>query len=370
MIIPNKKTKIALIGYRLGIGGAERVMANLSVFFEKHGIEVHNIIIIDEVSYHFSGKLINLGKLKNKSNGIINKLNRYLFLKNYLNENNFDFIIDFRFRNKPIQELLISKFLYKPKTIFTVHSYLIDHYMSNWSFLTRLTYNDSYKIIAITNKTRELIEFKHHLSNVQTIYNPINIEEIHSKFNESIELNFEYIIGIGQMETEVKQFDKLITAYSNSQLPDQNIHLVLLGEGIKMEEYIQLAKQNNISDKVHFLGFQKNPYPYLKRAKFFVLSSINEGMPNVILESLACGVPVVSFDCLSGPSEMITNKSNGLLVENQNVEKLTEAMNLFIENSDLYSICKENALPSCQQFSIDSIGQQWLDLIGFNKIRV
>ena len=104
MIIPNKKNKIALIGYRLGIGGAERVMANLSVFFEKHGVEVHNIIVIDEVSYNFSGKLINLGKLKNKSNGIINKLNRYLFLKNYLNENNFDFIIDFRFRNKPIQE--------------------------------------------------------------------------------------------------------------------------------------------------------------------------------------------------------------------------------------------------------------------------
>lgn len=367
MIIPNKKTKIALIGYRLGIGGAERVMANLSIFFEKQGVEVHNIIVIDEVSYSFSGKLINLGKLKNKSNRIINKLNRFLFLKNYLRENNFDFIIDFRFRNKPLQELLIAQFLYKSKTIFTVHSYLIDHYMSNWSFLTRLTYKDSYKIIAITNKAKELIENKHQLSNIQTIYNPINIEEIHSKFNESIGINFEYIIGMGQMETEVKQFDKLITAYSNSQLPDKNIHLVLLGEGIKMKEYIQLAKENNISDKVHFLGFQNNPHPYLKRAKYFVLSSLNEGMPNVILESLACGIPVVSFDCLSGPSEMIIDKNNGLLVENQNVEKLTEAMNLFIENTGLYTICKEYALPSCQRFSIDSIGQQWLDLMKLNN---
>ena len=62
MIIPNKKNKIALIGYRLGIGGAERVMANLSVFFEKQGIDVHNIIVVDEVSYDFSGNLINLGK--------------------------------------------------------------------------------------------------------------------------------------------------------------------------------------------------------------------------------------------------------------------------------------------------------------------
>ncbi|MCF8320632.1 MAG: glycosyltransferase [Flavobacterium sp.] len=367
MIIPNKKTKIALIGYRLGIGGAERVMANLSIFFDKQGIDVHNIIVVDEVSYDFSGKLINLGKLKNKSNGIFNKLNRYLFLKNYLHENNFDFIIDFRFRNKPIQELLISKFLYKSKTIYTVHSYLIDHYMSNWSFLTRLTYDDSFKIIAITNKTKELIENKHQLFNVQTIYNPINIEEIHSKFNESTEINFEYIIGVGQMETEVKQFDKLITAYSNSKLPELNIHLVLLGDGIKKTDYMQLAHKYKVRDKVHFLGFQKNPYSYLKRAKFFVLSSLNEGLPNVILEALACGTPVISFDCLSGPSEMIINEFNGLLVENQNVDKLTEAMNLYVENTDLYTICKENALPSCQHFSIDSIGQQWLDLIKFNN---
>jgi glycosyltransferase involved in cell wall biosynthesis len=370
MIIPNKKIKIALIGYRLGIGGAEKVMANLSIFFEKQGIEVHNIIVLDIVSYPFSGKLVNLGLLKNKRNGIFNKLHRMLFLKNYLDENRFDFIIDFRFRINPIQELLISKWLYKSKTIFTVHSYLIDHYMPNWSFLTRFMYQDCYKMVTITNKAKELIEFKHHLKNVQTIYNPINLEEIHSKFNEAINLNFEYIIGVGQIETNVKQFDKLITAYSNSNLPNQNIHLVLLGDGERLSILKALAKQKNIEEKVHFLGFQENPYKYLKNARFFVLSSLNEGLPNVILEALACGTPVVSYDCLTGPSEMILNKRNGLLVENQNVQKLTEAMNLFVEDQKLYTFCKENAFQSSSHFFIENIGKQWLDLIGFLKIDV
>ena len=365
MIIPNKKIKIALIGYRLGIGGGEKVMANLSVFFEKQGIEVHNIIVLDVVDYTFSGKLVNLGTLKNKRNGVFNKLQRFLFLKKYLDENNFDFIIDFRFRNKPIQELLIAKWLYKSKTIFTVHSFLINHYLPNWSFLTRFMYQDCYKMVTITDKSKELIEFKHHFNNVQTIYNPINIEEIQSKYNESIDLNFEYVIGIGQMETNVKQFDKLIEAYSNSILPNQNIHLVLLGDGERISIFKALVKQKKSEEKVHFLGYQNNPYKYLRNAKFFILSSLNEGLPNVILEALACETPVVSFDCLSGPSEMISHKQNGLLVENQNVQKLTEAMNLFVEDEKLFTICKENALQSVSPFYIENIGKQWLDLFDY-----
>jgi len=367
MILPNKKNKIALIGYRLGIGGAEKVMANLSIFFEKQGIEVHNIIVLDVVSYPFSGKLINLGLLKNKRNGIFNKLYRLFFLKKYLNENEFDFIIDFRFRINPIQELLIAKWLYKSKTIFTVHSYLIDNYMPNWSFLTRFTYQDCYKMVVITNKAKELIEFKHDLNNVQTIYNPVNIEDIQSKSIAIIDVSFDYIIGIGQMDTNVKQFDKLIEAYSNSILPNQNIDLILLGDGERISILKLLVKQNNLEGKVHFLGHQENPYTYLKNAKFFVLSSLNEGLPNVILEALACGTPVVSYDCLSGPSEMILDKHNGLLVENQNVQKLTEAMNLFEEDKELYEYCKSNTLDSLEPFLLENIGKQWLDLMQINN---
>ncbi|MGZ9734038.1 glycosyltransferase [Flavobacterium sp. GNP002] len=361
--MPNKKIKIALIGYRLSHGGAEKVMALLSQFFEKKGIEIHNIIVLDEVSYSYSGKLVNLGKMKNGTNGLFNKWNRLVFLKRYLDENNFDFIIDFRFRIKPIQELIIAKWLYRTKSIFMVHSYLIDHYMPNCSFLTRFMYGDCYKLVSITNESKALIERKHHLKNVVRIYNPIDIDAIAEKSVEFNELPYDYIIGVGQMETNIKQFDKLIEAYSKSILPKSNIHLVLLGEGERKIRLQKLAKQSNIDDKVHFLGYQNNPFKYIKKAKFFVLSSLNEGLPNVILESLACGTPVVAFDCLSGPSEMIQHQENGLLVENQNVDKLTEAMNLFIEDENLYRYCKQNAPQSVQSFSVLAIGQQWLNLM-------
>lgn len=367
MILPHKKYKIALIGYRLSGGGSDKVMANLSIFFAKKNIDVHIIIVLDEVSYPYSGKLVNLGLLKNKTNGVFNKLKRLISLRKYLNDNDFDFIIDFRFRTKIIQELALARFIYNAKTIFTVHSFLIDHYMPNNSWLTRLMYNHCYANVALTKEMEELIIGKHHLNNVVTISNPVNIEEICEKSDDSVYLDFEYVIAIGQYENNIKQFDKLILAYANSELSKKQIHLVIVGEG-NNAELKKVAEQGNVIDFVHFLGYQNNPFKYLKKAKFLVLSSINEGLPNVILEALACEIPVVSFDCPCGPRTIIENRENGILVENQNWNKLSEAMNEFVNDQKLYQYCKQNAKESIAPFLLDTIGKQWLDLMQINTI--
>ncbi|SFA88639.1 N-acetylgalactosamine-N,N'-diacetylbacillosaminyl-diphospho-undecaprenol 4-alpha-N-acetylgalactosaminyltransferase [Flavobacterium swingsii] len=366
MILPHKKYKIALIGFSLGEGGGEKVMANLSIFFDKMGIEIHNIIVLDRVNYSYSGKLLNLGLLKNESNGFVNKCKRLLVLRKYLKANNFDFIIDFRPRTKYIQELILSKFIYKTKTILTVHSYLINYYMPKNKWLTNLIYKDCYATVTIVDKINELIKDRYNLKNLVTISNPIRLEDVYEKQNESLNIDYEYIIAVGQFENNVKQFDKLILSYSNSILPKNKIHLIILGKGNK-QPLEKIAKESNIESLVHFLGYQENPYKFLKNAKFFVLSSLNEGLPNVILESLACQTPVIAFDCATGPREMIIDKNNGILVENQNLEKLTQAMNLFIEDTTLYNFCKKNALQSVQRFSLEIIGQQWLDLM---KIKI
>jgi N-acetylgalactosamine-N,N'-diacetylbacillosaminyl-diphospho-undecaprenol 4-alpha-N-acetylgalactosaminyltransferase len=361
MIEQHKKYKIALIGYRLSAGGSDRVMARLSVFFEKQGIEVHNLIVIDEVSYPFAGKLINLGLHKNQKNDVLNKYRRMMVLRSYLLQNKFDYIIDFRFRTKPLQELILAKLIYNTTAIFTIHSYLINHYMPDNSWLTRLMYNSSYANVAVTNQIKERIAIEHKLTNLVTIFNPIDIVEIETKKDEIIDLSYEFIIAIGQFENPIKQFDLLIEHYAKSNLPLQNIHLVILGDG-DVSKLNNAILETNFHDKIHLLGYQENPFKFVSKAKFLVLSSQNEGLPNVILEALACQTPVVTFDCPSGPREIVNGK-NGVLVENQNWQELILAMNKMIEDEVFYKSCKQNSLESCAPFLLDTIGRQWLDLM-------
>ena len=91
--------------------------------------------------------------------------------------------------------------------------------------------------------------------------------------------------------------------------------LVIIGEGRDRLELESLAKKLGISDSVCFLGLQKNPYKFMAKSSVFVLSSNQEGFSTVIVEAMACGLPVVSTDCESGPSEIIKNGENGFLVK-------------------------------------------------------
>jgi N-acetylgalactosamine-N,N'-diacetylbacillosaminyl-diphospho-undecaprenol 4-alpha-N-acetylgalactosaminyltransferase len=165
------------------------------------------------------------------------------------------------------------------------------------------------------------------------------------------------------MDSDIKQIDKLILAFSKSDLPKKDIKLIILGEGKLKIEYQKLVDKLNLKNLVLFEGIIQNPFPYYKSAIFTTLTSKNEGLSNAIIESLACKTPVVSFDCFSGPKEIIIDHYNGILVENQNFDKFTEAMNLMILDKELHQKCKKHGLESVQKFSIETIGSHWIDFM-------
>ena len=356
--------KIALVGFHLTGGGGARVMANLSNYFDKQGIEVHNIIFHNELGYHYSGRLFNLGELKSESNTIVNKVKRFYHFRNYIQKHDFDFIIDFRFRKQLLEEYLISRFIYQPKkTVYTIHSSKLDVYLPKSKFWTRVLYRNCLKLVTLTDEMKKDVANAYPgLNNIVTINNPIDLKLIAKNKIEEIDLDYSYIIAAGTYDTNVKQFDKLIMAYANSVLKNKDIHLVILGTGKLLNMLKSIAEDYNVKDHVHFLGFQSNPFKFFSKAKFFVLTSEYEGLPLVIIEALSCGIPVVSFNCPTGPSEVIQDKDNGLLVEHQDIDKLISAMNLMIENEELYNHCKSNARDSVAKYNIEEIGPHWLNV--------
>lgn len=189
-----------------------------------------------------------------------------------------------------------------------------------------------------------------------TIYNAFDKPLIEQMAVETIDLtqyglsSKNYLIHLGSFKYQ-KAHDVLLKAYANSS---QKYPLALVGQGKLFEETKQLAQELNLTDKVHFLGFHKNPYPLVKNAKAMVLSSRFEGFVRVVGEALALGVPVVSTDCPSGPSELLPMSS---LVPVDDIQALTEIMNDCMNDSDKYLV------PFDEKFLPINIARQYVDYL-------
>lgn len=352
-----EKNKIALVTYSLSSGGLERVVANSTFMFEEMGYEVHLYVLESKNDYPFKGKLhqYTIDQL-----GFFSKIKAYLNIKKSIKQNNFTLVIDHRYRLNWITEIIWQKLIYRKQKVFNyIHSSNISNYLFNSEKLNRFLFKNRLSIcvsLGIENKVKKQFPFLH----TQTIYNFVDFNDIEKDETQSEK----YILSIARMDQEnVKQVDVLLECYAKSILPDRKIRLVILGNGVRLKEMEILANKLNISDFVDFKGFQPNPESYIKNALFTVLTSKYEGLPTVLVESLLMETPVISFDCETGPNEIIIDRLNGLLIENQNKEKIIAGMNELVFNEELYNFLKQNSLTSVNKFRMDSIKEQWEKVI-------
>lgn len=351
------QTKIALVGYKLAQGGQERVFSTVSALLKQAGCDVYVIVLEDEIEYPYFGMLKNLGNYS--------KFQKYFQLRKYLKVNQFDYIIDFRYRINPLMELLFLHYIYVGfNTIYTIHSSKLDLYFTRNNAVARQIFNKVNSIVCVSVAMNEKIKQDYDFANGVVISNSISEKTVVLDV-ENKRLPFKYCVAVGRL-VALKQFDKLIETYCQSDLCKSEIHLVILGDGEEKERLQKQIENTELSTYIHLLGFKENTFEFLKNAEFLVLTSQYEGFPMVILEALHVGTPIISFDCETGPNEMIRDEFNGLLVENQNFEALKIAMNKFIMDKELYNFCKHNAKESTAPFSEDNIQRKWLDLLNIN----
>jgi GalNAc-alpha-(1->4)-GalNAc-alpha-(1->3)-diNAcBac-PP-undecaprenol alpha-1,4-N-acetyl-D-galactosaminyltransferase len=168
-------------------------------------------------------------------------------------------------------------------------------------------------------------------------------------------------LAIGRL-TEQKGFDLLLDAFHRSGLARAGWHLVILGEGLAQAALEQQARALGMAEAVTFPGFVDVGH-WLRRADLFVLSSRYEGFPNALMEAMQTQRACISFDCPSGPRDLIENDRNGLLVPPQDVAALSEALQRLAGDPALRSRLGAEASKVSEQFSPALVYAKWLNLI-------
>jgi glycosyltransferase involved in cell wall biosynthesis len=196
-----------------------------------------------------------------------------------------------------------------------------------------------------------------------TIYNPAVSEEIFINASKSVDHPWfdegepPVIIGVGRLSSQ-KDFVTLISAFSKARL-QRKMRLMILGDGPDWELLKDYVHKLGVGEDVHFSGFIKNPYPYIRAASLFVLSSRWEGFGNALVEAMALGVAVISTDCQSGPREILENGRWGSLVPVGDIEALSKAilsqLNFGPVPGAAYSVS--------QRFNDDRIVERYLNLL-------
>ena len=260
-----------------------------------------------------------------------------------------------------------------PRVVISERTTLVDIIKTSkkwrWRFILPVLAQEYPKaggIITVSNGVKEELVLHSGLppQTITTIYNPLLTHKIREKSEESInhpwfqkEGSPPIILGVGRLVPQ-KDFSTLVKAFSRVR-QSRPAHLVIIGEGRQRSELTTLAQTLGIEKDVWMPGFSDNPYAFMSKASILVLSSLYEGLPNVLIEALACGCPIVSTDCPSGPSEILEKGKYGALVPMEDSQALAQAIQHTLDHPPN----RNDLLARAADFDIDKISSQYLKVL-------
>jgi len=349
-------------------GGAERVLVTLANKFIEKGYKVtvtvlnlDNAIFADDLDHRIELKSLNT---KHARRSLIALINNYKYSNiNRLLVFNHQLVIlmllvrkilrrDFYIIARNINNL--SNKRDKEKSLW--HKYIVFN-------IIKLFYKKVDYVICQSQGMAEDLQTNFNVpkKKISVINNPVSTK-IKIRSNEGkdiIKNDNKKILFIGKL-TEQKGIFYLLEAFNQLiKGLDNKVYLNIVGEGplrSQIEEYISA---NNLTGHVFLKGFADDVEQYYSNSDLVVLTSLYEGFPNVLIESLTFGIPVVSFDCPSGPKEIIQNGVNGYLVEHLNVNKLV----YYIKKALKEKWDKEIIKIGANKYSADSIATEYLTVL-------
>ncbi len=357
--------KITLVIFSMRSGGAERVMSTLANHWVTQGKEV-TLVTLDSSQHDFypldsriTRIALNLAAdspsvwvaLKNTTRRIIK-------LRQTFRQAKPDIIMSFM-DVMNITTLLATRGLSVPVIVAEHTNTDAFPPPGIWNKLRPLSYPWADAIVVLTERGLKMATQFAPQHKLHVIPNPaLPIEE--SNTPPDFDLPSPFIVSMGRLSPE-KGFDLLLKAFS--QCNEKRWSLVIMGEGDERASLENLAKNLGIESCVHFIGNIKNPVPVLKQADLFVMSSHVEGFPNALIEAMCCQLPVISFDCPTGPAEIIRDGIDGVLVPPQQINALAKTMKSLVNDPQRRNQLALKAPEVAMRFSLKSITKRWETLL-------
>lgn len=252
-----------------------------------------------------------------------------------------------------------------PATIFTnIKVITWEHFNSNidWNPITTplsryLAAKRSNMIITLTQRDAENYKQRYKALNVISISNPITCNT-----NSQALLNQNIVLAIGRL-TEQKGFDMLIKAWHLITKDNKNWKLRIVGGGEMETQLLEMIDFYHLNKTIELLPPTNDVVSLYKNASIYVMSSRFEGLPLVLIEAMSMGLPIVSFDCETGPRELIENDVTGVLVPSNDIEKLASELNLLMNDKERQLRYGKNALLKSKDYEIEPIIKKWIDIL-------
>lgn len=357
--------KVGFLIKNLNAGGAERATVSLANYFSEHGFDTEIITLQDTDSFYELGDKVShirLGldeiELSLSFKRIFGALKRMLSIRSQIKKRDLDVLIGMSF--SMTWYTVFATLLTRTKSVGTERNNPYRYKASKLNtFLRKFFYRFCNGYIFQTRKASQFFNDK---------LRPNDIVIPNALFNELVytleppEEREKIICAVGRLDPQ-KRFDVLIDAFAliKDKIPEYK--LIIFGEGDLRNELERKVESLSLTDRIYLPGTNPEAVRIVNRSSVFVLSSDLEGMPNVLIEAMAMGVPCVSTRCEMGPEELIENGVNGILVETGNSKQIAAAILGILNDPELSQKLSENSRKLIETHSIEKISERWLEFL-------
>ncbi|HOO99376.1 MAG TPA: glycosyltransferase family 4 protein [Bacteroidales bacterium] len=358
---PMVRRKLCLVIPSLQAGGMERVMSELATYLYGHDdLEIHLVLYgkRPEIFYQIPDGI----RVHKPLSGFNNRyrfyysVSRLVFLRKAVARINPDSVLSFgEYWNSFV---LLALFGLSCPVYISDRCSPASEPHGIHKILRRWLYPGAKGVIAQTALARKMYKEQFRHENISVIGNPIRFPEQTSVSRQK------RVLTIGRL-IRSKNHDEIIRMFCRIDKPGWNL-VIVGGDALKQgnEEILRgIVKSLDAESKVELAGYRKNTDNYYYESSLFVLASESEGFPNVIGEAMAAGLPVVAFDCIAGPSEMITDGVNGFLVPVGDYDQMASRIELLMDDDDLRSTMGSRAREAIERFRLDVIGNEYYNFL-------